>query len=321
MRSFESFLAPELEAYIRHRASIGHKDKNLRSLLRPLDLYVKEAEADWGSLQPTFFLGLRETFDGEASAINGILSAARCFFAFLVNKGEIAQNPLQDVPPLPLRPYIPFVFSLEEIENLLHAIQKRMCVDQSHDSRNTATYMAILLMARCGLRISEPLKLLLRDYDPKDGTIYITKSKFQTDRIIPIPKSVMIEIEEYLATRNPETNNDYLLIGKKQNPLSTYHIYPLFRQAVKEIGLDQPRRIEANIIFAPPTPHSLRHSFAVNTLKLIRERGKSMRNALPLLAYYMGHRSIVSTSRYLKVPSAEHRWILLDFAIAHWWEV
>ena len=175
MRTFESFLAPELEAYIRHRASIGLNDKNLRSLLRPFDLYVKEAEADWGSLQATFFLGLRETFDGEASSINGILSAIRCFFAFLVNRGDIAQNPLQDVPPLPLRPHIPFVFSLEEIENLLHAIQEGMYVEQGHDLRNTSIYLAILLMARCGLRISEPLRLLLRDYDPEDGTIYITK--------------------------------------------------------------------------------------------------------------------------------------------------
>jgi integrase len=321
MRSFESFLAPELEAYIRHRASIGHKDKNLRSLLRPFDLYIKEAKADWGSLKPTFFLGMKETLNGEASTVNGILSAIRCFFAFLVYRGDIAQNPLRDVPPLPLRPYIPFVFSLEEIENLLRAIQKGMYAQHGHALRNTSIYIAILLMARCGLRVSEPLKLLLRDYDPEDGTIYITKSKFQTDRIIPIPKSVMVEIEEYLVTRNPHAKNDYLLIGEKQNPLSTHHIYPVFRQAVKEIGRDQSRRIEANIIFAPPTPHSLRHSFAVNTLKLIAKRGKSMRTALPLLANYMGHRSIVSTSRYLKVPSAEHRLKLLDFAIAHWWEV
>ncbi len=65
--------------------------------------------------------------------------------------------------------------------------------------------------------------------------------------------------------------------------------------------------------FAPPTPHSLRHSFAVNTLKQIKERGDCPQHALPVLAAYMGHLIYKYTAKYLKFIDAEQRQELLDF--------
>ena len=55
-----------------------------------------------------------------------------------------------------------------------------------------------------------------------------------------------------------------------------------------------------NTVFSSPTPHSLRHSFAVNTLKCVKERGRSAQNALPVLAAYMGHSEYKHTIKYLK---------------------
>jgi hypothetical protein len=51
------------------------------------------------------------------------------------------------------------------------------------------------------------------------------------------------------------------------------------------MGITQPRKKLGNIIFNPPTPHCLRHSFAVNTLKAIKERGASPQYALPVLLF------------------------------------
>jgi integrase len=72
----------------------------------------------------------------------------------------------------------------------------------------------------------------------------------------------------------------------------------------------------ANVSFGSPTPHSLRHSFAVNTLKQIKERGKSLQAALPILAAYMGHRKYRYTAVYLKVLDANQRQQLVDFNIS-----
>jgi integrase len=135
-----------------------------------------------------------------------------------------------------------------------------------------------------------------------------------------VPHSVIKEIENYLAVRSSllEDTNPYLLISAKQKKFTCRQLYPTFNMAVKDIGLDQPKKVFANTIFGRPfgrpTPHSLRHAFAVNTLKRIKEQGKSPQHALPILAAYMGHRHYQDTAVYLKVLDAQQRRQLLHFA-------
>ena len=85
-------------------------------------------------------------------------------------------------------------------------------------------------------------------------------------------------------------------------------------RAVKAIGFDQPRRQHADMTFGAPTPHSLRHAFAINTLKRIREAGKDPQHALPVLAAYMGHRKYQYTAAYLKVGDPNDVKGLVEFA-------
>jgi integrase len=178
--------------------------------------------------------------------------------------------------------------------------------------------MAILLMARCGLRISEPLHLLKHHYRKEEGTIYIEKTKFSKDRLIPIPKTVIQELDNYLSVRAslcPQDQNPYLLASRGLSPLSDQKVRASFHQAVREMGITQPRKKLGNMIFNPPTPHCLRHSFAVNTLKAIKERGASPQHALPVLATYLGHATYFNTSVYLKVADASSRNHLYDFSL------
>ena len=122
--------------------------------------------------------------------------------------------------------------------------------------------------------------------------------------MIPVPKSVLFEIEKYLKMRHSidiNKKNPHLLVGKKQKPLTANPIYSVFHQAVKDIGINETKRKIGNMTFGSPTPHCLRHSFAVNFLNHIKDRGESIWEALPILAIYMGHRRICSTTRYLTV--------------------
>ena len=319
MKPFESFLAPELEEYIQHRVSLGYNGRNLRSLLCPFDRYIDENKYCWDSLEPELFLDLRRKLKGESTTINGVLSGVRNFFQFLVHMGHYTHNPLRDLPAIPVGQYYPYIFSSEQIEELLLSIKARFPDNLQNDLELAPVYLSILLMAKCGLRISEPLRILVTHYCQNEGTIYIEKTKFQNDRLIPAPKSVLFEIEKFLRMRNPmniKDKNPQLLVDQKQRPLSHNHIYTLFHQAVKDIGKNETKLKIGNITFGAPTPHCLRHSFAVNTLNRIKERGESIWDALPILAIYMGHRRICSTTRYLTVLNAEHRQDLLDFILS-----
>lgn len=319
MKHFESFLAPVLEQYIAYRRALGYVDKSLGSLLRTFDRYVKEKARDLHSLTPLFFLTFRKELRGDAKTINGVLSAARGFFKFMIRQEHCPENPLEDIPSRPENVYIPFIFSADEVDHLLQAIRKRIRKDRQYFFPDFTIYTAILLLARCGLRISEPLRLLLTHYRHREKTIYIKKTKFSKDRLIPLPSQTAMEIENYLATRFTLRENDrnpFLLAGFGENPLSANKIYPVFHKAVKDIGIGQPRQIIANTAFGAPTPHSLRHTFAINTLKRIKQRGESPQKALPVLSAYMGHRKYRYTAVYLKVLDAGHRQKMVDFAIS-----
>jgi integrase len=113
----------------------------------------------------------------------------------------------------------------------------------------------------------------------------------------------------------PHDDSPFLLVRTDQKPLRDHQIRFLFYKTLKDIGLYQPRRVIGNVNFLPPTPHSLRHSFAVNTLLKIRERGGNPQNALPILAAYMGHSEYKYTSVYLRVTDALSRKNLVDFSL------
>jgi len=105
----------------------------------------------------------------------------------------------------------------------------------------------------------------------------------------------------------------YLLVSGPAKALHNQQVRNFFHKAVREIGLAQPKRVVGNTNISAPTPHSLRHSFAVNTLRRIKERGDSPQNGLPVLAVYMGHKKYTYTIYYLKLIDADQRRNLVDF--------
>ena len=318
MKPFESFLAPQLEEYMAYRQSLGYAEHPSVSNLKIFDRYLKSRKVDQQILlQPSFFLELRANLKVEQQTVNKVLSATRIFFQYLIRKEYYTENPLRDVPPLQSRSFIPFVFSPEETDRLLAAACKRIRKGQKHFLMDMATYLVIMLLAKCGLRISEPIRLLYSHYRSDDGTIYIEKTKFRKDRLVPVPKDVLPEIENYLAVRKslcPDDQNPYLLAGRNRQTLRDDKIRLVFHQAVRDMGLNRPKQFIGDITFGSPTPHSLRHSFAINTLKQIKERGKSPQHALPVLAAYMGHLKYQHTGAYLKVSDAKHLAGLIEFA-------
>ncbi len=318
MKNFESFLSPQLNECVAYRKDLGYATKSFRGHLLIFDRYLRDKEADRNSLQPSFFLEMRANLNMQSSGVNKILSAARRFFWFMVRQGYVEENPLEDIPFLKEETVVPFIFSPDQTDKLLCHVCDSIRRTEKYFLIDLGVYIAILLLARCGLRISEPLRLLIEHYREDDVTLYIEKTKFRKDRLIPIPKAVTAEIENYLAVRKcllPHDENPYLLAGWKNKPLSEQKVRSVFHRAVKDIGLNQPRRVIGNMIFNSPTPHSLRHSFAVNTLIAIKKRRESLQRALPVLATFLGHSEYKHTTIYLRVADALSRKNLLDFTL------
>jgi len=308
MKHFESFMAPQLQQYAGYRQALGYAKKGIKPSLLAFDRYLIEQNATWDQLQPAFFLQLRAKISHHPNTVNTILSGIRSFFEFLVRNDICEDNPLKDIPPLPERYFVPFVFSPAQTDLLLQAVCKTIRKSEKHLLFDMAIYLTTVMLARCGMRINEPLRLRRDHYRADEGSVYIQRTKFRKDRLIPLPKAVLVQIENYLSARRvlrSEDQNPYLLAGKRLGPIKDYHIRNTFHRAVKDIRLSRPKQVIGNITFGKPLPHSLRHAFAINTLNQIKARGNCPQQALPVLATYMGHRKYQYTAAYLKVKDAK----------------
>jgi integrase len=294
------------------KASLSH--------LKTFDRYLMQKQAQV-LLQPSFFLAMQADLKIESRSVNNIVASVRVFFNYLVRNGLYKQNPLKDIPYLPENDIMPYIFSPEQVNHLLSAVSNQIRkVSQRSYLKDLSGYMAMVLLARCGLRIGEPLRLKLNDYRFDEKTIYIEKTKFKKDRLIPLPQSVAIELENYLAARHSllgNVVNNYLLANYAARGLNDNRVRTVFHRAVSDIGLEQPRQIIGNVNISSPTPHSLRHSFAVATLNRVKKRGGSAQNALPVLAAYMGHSEYKHTIKYLKFIDAQQRLGLVNFIGTH----
>jgi integrase len=316
-KGFESFMAPQLEQFAAYRQQLGYEPDAIRSVLLDFDRYLQKHAVDQSQLTPAFFLKLRANIHEDPNTVNRVLSGLRALFAFLVRRGHCAQNPLEDIAARGQRYFVPFIFTMSQTDQLLQA----MCQSIRHHPRyflfDVALYLSILLMARCGMRINEPLRLKREHYRSDEGTVYIEKTKFRKDRLIPLPAAVRKELDDYLKLREVfggDDQNPYLLARKKQQGLHENQVRYVFHRAVDAIGIRQKRQIIGDMTFGKPVPHSLRHSFAINTLTQIKARGQNPQHALPVLAAYMGHRKYQYTGAYLKVNNARDRSGLIEFA-------
>jgi integrase len=314
---FESFMAPRLEQFAAYRSQLGYEPSAIRSVLLDFDRYLQKHAEDQSQLTPAFFLKLRATIHEDPNTVNRVLSGLRALFAFLVRQGHCAQNPLEDIAARGQRYFVPFVFTISQTHQLLQTVCRSIRHHPRYFLFDVALYLSILLMARCGMRINEPLRLRPEHYRPDEGTLYIEKTKFRKDRLIPLPAAVRKELGDYLKLREVfcgDNQSPYLLASKKQRGLHENQVRCVFHRAVDAIGIRQKRQIIGDMTFGKPVPHSLRHSFAINTLTQIRARGQNPQHVLPVLAAYMGHRKYQYTGAYLKVNHAADRSGLIEFA-------
>jgi len=322
MNKLTSFLANDFEDFISFRKKLGYRGKsdNFCSLFKAFDKYLNDNEVGWNDLTPVFFLEFRSQLTLEPQSVNRLISVLRLFFDYMVRIERIPGNPLKDISDLKINAFIPYVFSDEQINQILCDIEiKIRSHKESYFLTDLAVYTAINLIAKCGLRISEAINLKDEHYRYKESTIFIEETKFGKNRLIPVPQSAAILVNNFISVRNAIINKEKYsyIFSSVKGKIKNHNIYKAFYAAVKNLKIDLSQHKFGNITFGKPTPHSLRHSFAVNTLKNAVKKGKNPENVLPVLAEYMGHVDYRYTMLYLKVIDSKHRNGWVDFYIFH----
>lgn len=171
--------------------------------------------------------------------------------------------------PLPKKPLkLPVILSPDEIMRFME------CVG--------GLKMRTLLMTTyaAGLRVSEATHLKVTDIDSQRMMLRVVLGKGQKDRYVMLSPRLLENLRAYWKAERPV---EWLFPGNIPGE-------PITRSAVELACKQARRRCGAK---KPITPHSLRHAFATHLL----ERGTDVRT----IQLLMGHRSLATTARYLKV--------------------
>jgi integrase/recombinase XerD len=182
-------------------------------------------------------------------------------------------------------PYIP---TLKQIWQLIAA------ASQSRYRICRLTYSTLFSLLACtGLRVSEALQLRFDDITP-DGLV-IRRTKFRKSRLVPLHETEQAGLERYLQQRRPYAPfDDHVFVSRQRKPLLPEAAQVAFGTAVKRVGLPPgPRGVR-------PTPHSLRHAFAVRALETCPDGRDAITKHTLALSTYLGHSTVASTYWYLE---------------------
>ncbi len=232
------------------------------------------------------------------------------FYKFVIGRGYVARAPLPQIIPKAPQPLTPFIYTEEQLRQLVAATDSLRETCDRQVSR-AAMRMILLLLYGAALRISEALSLTVRDVDLSASLLTIRQSKFNKSRLVPIGPRLTSELATYaLRERRSQRLHDAnsLIFSKRNgNALRKLTVEYNFRRLCALAGV---RRLDRGRY--GPRLHDLRHSAAVHRLIAWYREGKDVGRLLPQLSTYLGHLSIHGTQRYLTMTSdllqeASHR--------------
>lgn len=166
----------------------------------------------------------------------------------------------------------------DEITTLIHSTDLRTWY-----GRRDRTIL--LLFFQTGLRISELADLKNQSIEFGPTSIITFTAKGNVERKLPLREDVVQALEIWMSERkgNPD---DYLFISNRKSKMS----HDAIQQRVK-VHMETAKRNDSSLNMKNITPHSLRHSTAMDIL----QNGGS-RTSVTL---WLGHKSEKSTSAYV----------------------
>lgn len=225
----------------------------------------------------------------------------------------VLQKPLQNVDALRVsRPaHLRHAPSIADVRALLQNVP---------NLAGYPTNLVARLFYGCGLRVTEPLNLRIKDVNLDRSTFAIRDAKGGKDRVIPLPPSLKPEIAQQMQFAKTiwlldQQNQTPLQIpeklGKKypeyqfswfwawlfpaRNPCSHPRSRQIVRFRMHEANVQRAIKITRRKLGIMVLPHELRHGYATHAM----EFGASPR----AIQAVMGHKSLETTMNYLHADS------------------
>jgi len=230
---------------------------------------------------------------------------------------DVLRKPLQNVDALRVsRPNrLRNAPSIANVKNLLQNVP---------NVSGYPTNLIARLLYGCGLRVTEPLNLRIKDVDLDHSTFAIRDAKGGKDRVIPLPPSlkpevaqqtqfaktvwsldqqnrVPLQIPDKLGQKYPEYQFSWFWawLFPARNPCSHPRTRQIVRYHMHEANVQRAIKIARRKLGIMVLPHELRHGYATHAL----EFGANPR----AIQEVMGHKSLETTMKYMHADSLSVR--------------
>lgn len=203
------------------------------------------------------------------------ISCLRVFYRYLRKEGIMKNDPLEKVVLPKRKKALPVFVEEKSLSELLDTYNFG---DGFAGIRNR-TIVEMLYMT--GMRRAELIGLRNSDVDLTEGTFKVT-GKRNKQRIIPILRSFIPRLEEYIKIRNErvvKSTSDWFFITDKGNKLYDKYVYNTVNCYLSMVTTIEKK-----------SPHILRHTFATHMLN----HGADLNSIKELL----GHANLSATQIY-----------------------
>ena len=181
--------------------------------------------------------------------------------------------------------YIPYIFSKKEMKNIYNSLNSVLNSYRYNYYRKTIYPLIIKILYQTGMRIGEVLSLKINDYDIENGILYIKDPKNNIERLICLPKNIIVELNNYISKFNYLFTENNVIFNAKSNAIEKY-----FYKVLKEVNINR-----TNI---GPRLHDLRHTFVVHRIEKYAKEQVDFNAMLPVLQAHLGHQSLSSLTYY-----------------------
>jgi site-specific recombinase XerD len=193
--------------------------------------------------------------------------------------------------------------------------ETRALLDTVRDVGGYPTRLIVKLLYGCGLRVSEPLNLRVKDVAFEDSRLFILGAKGRKDRVVALPCSLVEELREQLVYARALWQRDRMMRVPVEMPHQLAAKYPeyafawpwawvypshqpcrhprtgaIVRWRCHEANVQRAVRDARRSLGIAVTPHELRHAYATHSLN----RGVNIK----ALSAAMGHAQIETTAGY-----------------------
>jgi integrase/recombinase XerD len=219
-----------------------------------------------------------------SSTVARKVAAIKSFFHYLVDRGELQDDPTATLDSPKVRKRLPKAISQDDLERLLDEPTREQTAKAVRDR-------ALLeVLYATGLRVTELVSLNVDDVNLASATLRVIRSRDKRERIVPIHDRALEPLQEYLERGRIQLLHDpdesALFLNHRGDRLTRQGLWLIVKHYVREVGIRE-----------EVTPHTLRHTFATHLI--------DSKADLEYVQEILGHANIATTQVYTQVGKDE----------------